>query len=51
MTGTGRNWWIGLTDEIFEGRWIWPYSLKEAEFFAWASNEPSNSKCPYPTVK
>ena len=41
MTGTRHYWWIGLTDETFEGRWIWPYSLKEADFFVWGPNQPN----------
>ena len=48
LTGMGRYWWIGLTDETFEGRWIWPYSLKEAEFFAWNTGQPScGTNCNY----
>ena len=34
--GLPRNWWIGLTDEYSEGRFYWPYSLKEVNFTAWA---------------
>ena len=24
LTARKHFWWIGLTDETFEGRWIWP---------------------------
>ena len=44
ITGKARNWWIGLTDESFEGRWYWSHSLVEANFTAWVNTgyTPSN---------
>ena len=38
ITGRNRKWWIGLTDESFEGRWYWSHSLVEANFTAWGSS-------------
>ena len=37
-----RNWWIGLTDEVTDGKFYWPYSLKEVNFTAWARGDPKN---------
>ena len=37
-----RNWWIGLTDEVTEGRFYWPYSLEKVNFTAWARGDPKN---------
>ena len=41
-TGKRRNWWIGLTDEVSEGKWIWSHSQVEADFTFWLST------CPHP---
>ena len=38
ITGKARYWWLGLTDESFEGRWYWSHSLVEANFTAWSSS-------------
>ena len=38
ITGNARWWWLGLTDESYEGRWYWSHSLVEANFTAWSSS-------------
>ena len=38
ITGKARYWWLGLTDESYEGRWYWSHSLVEANFTAWSSS-------------
>ena len=44
ITGKARYWWLGLTDESFEGRWYWSHSLVEANFTAWKSSSyPRNN--------
>ena len=37
-----RNWWIGLTDEVTDGKFYWPYSLEKVNFTAWARGHPKN---------
>merc|ERR1719481_71590 len=34
FTGVG-SWWIGLTDEGHEGRWIWQHSTENAHITDW----------------
>ena len=44
ITGNARWWWLGLTDESFEGRWYLSHSLVEANFTAWKSSSyPRNN--------
>ena len=40
-TNIGRDWWLGLTDEGYEGRYLWIHSLKIAEYFYWHSSQPN----------
>ena len=40
LTGSGRNWWIGMTDANSEGRWFWIHSLKAAEYTSWGTRNP-----------
>ena len=43
ITGNARWWWLGLTDESYEGRWYWSHSLVEVNFTDWKfSNYPRN---------
>ena len=39
--GLYKNWWTGLTDDMFEGRWIWSYSLNQANFTNWYTSRPT----------
>ena len=41
FTGGPRDWFIGLTDGVEEGKWIWSHSLKEADDFFWANDQPN----------
>ena len=38
--GLQRNWWTGLTDDLFEGRWLWSFSLIQANFTNWYTSRP-----------
>ena len=40
LTGSEREWWIGLTDDNSEGRWFWINSLKVADFLPWGVWQP-----------
>merc|ERR1711936_857584 len=35
-----HSWWIGLTDQGHEGRWIWQHSVEDAYFTNWADGFP-----------
>jgi len=35
------SWWIGLTDQGHEGRWVWEHSFTEADFTDWADGFPT----------
>ena len=39
--GLKKNWWIGLTDDIYEGRWLWSFSLNQANFTNWYTSRPT----------
>merc|ERR1712215_83347 len=41
ITQTKRHWLIGITDVASEGEWIWPHSLKVADYTAWNSGQPN----------
>merc|ERR1711962_722089 len=41
FTGVG-SWWIGLTDEGHEGRWIWQHSTENANTTDWIWDCPVN---------
>merc|ERR1719474_2223175 len=34
-------WWIGLTDQGHEGRWVWEHSFTEADFTDWGDGFPT----------
>lgn len=36
-------YWIGLTDEVVEGKWIWYGTNTTASFFDWNGGEPTNA--------
>jgi len=36
-------WWIGLTDQGHEGRWIWQHSVEDALYTNWAPSYPRNT--------
>ena len=38
--GLTRDWWTGLTDDLFEGRWLWSFSLIQANFTNWYTSRP-----------
>ena len=41
--GTRYGGWIGLTDEVEEGTWVWDKTGEEATYFAWADYSPSDN--------
>ncbi|XP_052764759.1 perlucin-like [Mya arenaria] len=40
MEMNSHDWWIGLTDELAEGHYLWSENGKEATFTDWAYNQP-----------
>jgi len=38
------NYWIGLTDELKEGEFVWKSDDQEVRFSNWNKNEPNNLK-------
>ena len=34
-SGSSSFWWLGISDELEEGKWIWTHSKREATFTAW----------------
>ena len=34
-------WWIGITDEVSEGTWIWPHKNQVATANSWDPGEPN----------
>ena len=48
LTGSGRNWWIGMTDANSEGRWFWIHSLKAAEYTSWGTRNPDGVSVMWP---
>ncbi len=34
------QYWIGLTDEVEEGKWVWQDSFLVADYTHWASGQP-----------
>ena len=41
--GIVRDWWIGLTDDLLEGRWLWSFSLLPANYTAWYTGRPTQN--------
>jgi hypothetical protein len=39
-----KTWWIGLSDQGHEGRWIWEHSVSEATFTDWAEGFPTEDE-------
>jgi len=54
ITGV-ESWWIGLTDQGHEGRWIWQHSVEDVSFTNWAEGNPdgnhANDDCALITLK
>eukprot|EP00092_Neocalanus_flemingeri_P057378 GFUD01068188.1.p1 GENE.GFUD01068188.1~~GFUD01068188.1.p1 ORF type:complete len:310 (+),score=76.33 GFUD01068188.1:33-932(+) len=42
LTGL-HSWWIGLTDQGHEGRWMWQHSATDPHYTNWAPNSPDNT--------
>ncbi|XP_062614686.1 perlucin-like [Saccostrea cucullata] len=40
----GHNYWIGLTDAIFENEWLWMSTQKEAQYTNWGPFQPDNDQ-------
>ena len=36
-------WWLGLTDQGHEGRWVWQHSVEDTSYTNWAPNYPGSS--------
>jgi hypothetical protein len=39
----GQSDWIGATDRLYEGQWIWDLSASSLGFSFWADSEPNNN--------
>ena len=39
--GISKNWWIGLTDDLTEGRWLWSNSLVPSNYTNWYTGRPT----------
>ena len=44
ISGVERYWWIGLTDILEEGRFLWAHSLKEPTYTSWYSGDPDGEE-------
>ena len=40
---SGQDYWIGLTDEIIEGIWMWSSSGAQANYTDWGPGEPNSN--------
>lgn len=43
FSNSARNWWIGLSDELIEGSWVWYPSGESPGFVDWRQGEPTNN--------
>uniref|UniRef100_A0A3P9HC33 C-type lectin domain-containing protein n=2 Tax=Oryzias latipes TaxID=8090 RepID=A0A3P9HC33_ORYLA len=43
----GSRFWIGLTDKVIEGRWVWINNVTEVEQRYWMDGEPDSSYSRY----
>merc|ERR1712080_299089 len=40
LVGPPSAWWIGLTDQGHEGRWIWQHDIEDVSYTDWAQGSP-----------
>merc|ERR1712080_480270 len=40
LVGPPSAWWIGLTDQGHEGRWIWQHDIEDVSYTDWAQGPP-----------
>jgi len=38
-----KSWFIGLSDQGHEGRWVWQHSLKDTNFTFWYDGQPDDT--------
>jgi len=38
-----KSWFIGLSDQGHEGRWVWQHSLKDTNFTFWDDDQPDDT--------
>jgi len=36
-----KSWWVGLSDQGHEGRWIWEHSVTDVDYTNWAAGFPT----------
>ncbi|XP_062600361.1 perlucin-like protein [Saccostrea cucullata] len=41
-TNPQEGYWIGLSDIVFEGEWVWTSTQNTASFKDWSPNQPDN---------
>ena len=43
LTASAVTYWIGLTDQVEEGKWIWTDGSPLGNYVNWGGNNPNNN--------